>query len=189
MANGSALELIEERERNNRGPAVVPIARIERLDGSHIAYDLSYAIRDLSPSERFKETHDRLWIGGALMTIGDALAQVRYLDDGPDLHFLRHLRNGVAHGNRFDIRGTEPKQPAHFTGPDQKLTVGVKLPSPRGDAHTFRITKELHGGGCCSSTSARAMSSTCSNVISWRLDRLANGDEPSDLYPQKNPNA
>jgi hypothetical protein len=57
---------------------------------------------------------DRLWLVGALLTIGDALAKHSYFDHAPELELLRHLRNGVAHGNTFRINlKLLAKFPAH----------------------------------------------------------------------------
>ena len=46
---------------------------------------------------------DRVWLVGALLAVGDALKQHDYFDHAPELELLRHLRNGVAHGNAFQI--------------------------------------------------------------------------------------
>lgn len=32
----------------------------------------------------------------------------------PDWEFLRHLRNAAAHGGSFELRGREPRHPAHW---------------------------------------------------------------------------
>jgi hypothetical protein len=58
---------------------------------------------------------DRLWLVGALLTIGDALKQHRYFDRAPELELLRHLRNGAAHGNTFRIKNPKELEeyPAH----------------------------------------------------------------------------
>jgi hypothetical protein len=45
----------------------------------------------------------RVWLVGALLTVGDALTNQSYFDHAPELELLRHLRNGVAHGNVFRI--------------------------------------------------------------------------------------
>lgn len=49
-----------------------------------------------------------------LMWIGNACKRGKYFDQTPELEFLRHLRNGIAHGNRFDLRSPEPRRPARF---------------------------------------------------------------------------
>src|SRR4029077_10601305 len=55
------------------------------------------------------------WLVGSLLTLGDALADESYLDHAPILEMVYHLRNGVAHGNRFDIRNRKRlhDHPAH----------------------------------------------------------------------------
>ena len=54
-------------------------------------------------------------VGGALLTLGDSLAKYKYFDKSPLLELIRHLRNGVAHGNRFKIDDPTrlTKYPAH----------------------------------------------------------------------------
>jgi hypothetical protein len=46
---------------------------------------------------------NRLWLVGALLAVGDTLSRHGYFDHAPELELLRHLRNGVAHGNTFRI--------------------------------------------------------------------------------------
>src|SRR5207302_8761734 len=95
-------------EASNPGPAPVPIGLIQRRDGSEIYYDLAHAVRQISASAEYQGTYDRLWLAGALLTLGDRLKVEGYFDHGPDLEFVRHLRNGVAHGNRFHFLPNEP---------------------------------------------------------------------------------
>ena len=58
---------------------------------------------------------DRVYLSGALLTIGDALSKNHYFDKSPIIELLRHLRNGIAHGNKFNIGFPEKllKFPAH----------------------------------------------------------------------------
>ena len=60
------------------------------------------------------------FLGTQFMTIlswvGHELSENRYFDKTPELEFFRHLRNGVSHGNRFNLRRDEPKRPARFRG-------------------------------------------------------------------------
>lgn len=59
---------------------------------------------------------ERIWMAGALLTLGDALTDQKYFGRKvPELELVRHLRNGIAHGNRFDIRypGELKDYPAH----------------------------------------------------------------------------
>jgi hypothetical protein len=45
----------------------------------------------------------QVWLAGSLLSLGDALAVNLYFDRAPELELVRHLRNGIAHGNRFRI--------------------------------------------------------------------------------------
>ena len=63
--------------------------------------------------------HNLDFIGSYFMTIllfiGDKLRLNEYFDKTPELEFLRHLRNGVSHGNTFRLRDYgEPRRPATF---------------------------------------------------------------------------
>lgn len=67
---------------------------------------------------------------GALLTVavswvGDELAANQYFDRTKELIFFRHIRNGLSHGNRFNLKNGEPKHPARF--------------------RHFQIVPELHG--------------------------------------------
>ena len=78
----------------------------------------------------------RVWLVGALLTVGDALKKDDYFDHAPELELLRHLRNGVAHGNTFRIdQKLLKKHPAHN-----------QLASIRGyyNDTVFEITPALH---------------------------------------------
>jgi hypothetical protein len=85
--------------------------------------------------DTISEEFPRIWLTGSLLRIGDALKANRYFDHAPVLELVRHLRNGVAHGNSFDIRY-----------PDELTT----YPAHNRDAafHTdtiFEITPPLNG--------------------------------------------
>ena len=71
---------------------------------------------------------------GSLLAVGDALKDNGYFDHAPELELVRHLRNGVAHGNHFDIRYPDEltKYPAHNRDGWFRHTV-------------FEITPELDG--------------------------------------------
>ena len=43
------------------------------------------------------------FICGSLIALGDALQRDDYFDRAPVLEMVYHLRNGVAHGNRFNF--------------------------------------------------------------------------------------
>jgi len=55
-----------------------------------------------------------VWFLGVLATVGHLAKEQDYWDHTPELELLRHLRNGVSHGNRFNLMHGAPRQPAHF---------------------------------------------------------------------------
>ena len=145
LTRPQAIELIERLERDNTGPAAVPIEPIPRKDGTAHFFSLSHAIREVAAEPDFLAVRDQLWLAGALLTLGDALAAENYFDHAPDLEFVRHLRNGIGHGNRFHFLHGEPRRPAHFTGPEGRLMADGVTSTPPGQAHTFEITRALEG--------------------------------------------
>jgi hypothetical protein len=93
---------------------IVPIGRIRHKDGTRHEFDFALYQAQARTNPAMVADLDRLWLVGALPTIGDALAKHSYFDHAPELELLRHLRNGVAHGNTFRINlKLLAKFPAH----------------------------------------------------------------------------
>jgi hypothetical protein len=94
---------------------MVPIGRIRHKDGTRHEFDFAYHLLLARTNPAMVADLDRLWLVGALLTIGDALKQHRYFDRAPELELLRHLRNGAAHGNTFRIKNPKELEeyPAH----------------------------------------------------------------------------
>jgi hypothetical protein len=91
---------------------MVPVGYVVRKDGtSHIFHFTHYLARAGSDPAMVDELR-RVWLVGALLAIGDALKRHDYFDHAPELELLRHLRNGVAHGNAFRI--DHPEDLANF---------------------------------------------------------------------------
>lgn len=91
-----------------------------------VYFDFIRYWRRTQEGDDFARDYERAWLVGALLTLDDRLKGAGYFDKSPVLELVRHLRNGVAHGNRFDLRGDEPKRPAHLW-------------------ERFRVTKALNG--------------------------------------------
>jgi hypothetical protein len=180
-----ATDLVERLELENTGPAIVPIESIVRKDGSVAFFDLSYAVRNIATGNTYQHVHDRLWLGGALLALGDELTNAGGFDKGPDLQFIRHLRNGVAHGNRFNLRPGQPSLPAHFTGPDQRLLPDGKTTTPPGEAQTFEITPALHGQTVLFDFLGPADVCDLLMFVGHRLIRIGNRDPALPLWPQR----
>jgi hypothetical protein len=60
-----------------------------------------------------------------LSWVGDELSKSSYFDKCPELELFRHLRNGISHGNSFNLQNGEPRRPAKF--------------------NNFEVTPSLHG--------------------------------------------
>jgi hypothetical protein len=106
-----------------------------RKDGTKHTFAFDHYLREAVVNSQTKDDLDRVWIAGALITLGDALGHNKYFDRAPHLELVRHLRNGIAHGNRFriDDPGRLAKYPAN--------NFQVKFKSPA----TFEITSAVQG--------------------------------------------
>ena len=77
--------------------------RLSTRDGSRYEFNLKHYL-ELAREDVIAAEFDRSFAAGALLALGDALAAHGYFDRAPELELVRHLRNAVAHGNRFEIR-------------------------------------------------------------------------------------
>jgi hypothetical protein len=92
-----------------------PIDSVQRKDGTKWSFDTQDALVRAVANQAIAEELPRAWLAGSLLAVGDALKANGYFDHAPELELVYHLRNGVAHGNRFDIRRPDKleKYPAH----------------------------------------------------------------------------
>jgi hypothetical protein len=131
----------------NRFGVSIPVrAFVPRKDGTLHHYDAVHYLNDARSNPPVVDELPRVWLVGSLLSVGDALAMLsrhlrppRYLDGNPTLELLYHLRNGIAHGNKFHFfkPGKERlnKYPAH------NKTAGVKS----GKKAEFEIGFGLQG--------------------------------------------
>ena len=94
---------------------IVSVGRITKNGKTQHTYDFLHHL-NLVKNDIFIEEHlKHIWISGALLKIGDALSCYGYFDRAPELELVRHLRNGIAHGNIFRIDNPKNliKFPAH----------------------------------------------------------------------------
>ena len=82
---------------------IVPVARVVRKDGTKHVFHFTHYLTKAGSNPAMVDDLNRVWLVGALLAIGDALKRHSYFDHAPELELLRHLRNGVAHGNTFRI--------------------------------------------------------------------------------------
>jgi hypothetical protein len=122
-----------------KGPGEHPSGEIKRKDGTAHVFDLRHYL------DQFREDHGlqsevlRAWAMGALLTLGDELSAHRYFDRAPVLELVYHLRNAVAHGNRFNITKDGQRRLAEHPAHNRNAMVQ----SPAGVV--YEITPSLSG--------------------------------------------
>jgi len=120
-AHKAAIEVAKDPRSNGLVPTevrrgqAVPVGDVTRKDGTGHVYDIHHYLDYARANPEMAHDLERVWIIGALIAVGDALDKRGYLNRVPLLELVRHLRNGVAHGNIFDIRYPDSvkKYPAH----------------------------------------------------------------------------
>jgi hypothetical protein len=87
---------------------------VPRKNGPPFTFDTQDTFYEAVVRDTIREEFPRIWLTGALLAVGDALKENNYFDHAPELELIYHLRNGVAHGNRFAITNLErlAKHPA-----------------------------------------------------------------------------
>lgn len=119
-AHTAAMQIAKDPNAAFLAPAVrpgqlVPIAEVKRKDGTVHTFHFLHYLQQASSHPVISEELERIWFTGAILRTGDVLATHKYFDRAPELEVVRHLRNGVAHGNRFRIDSSAQlsKYPAH----------------------------------------------------------------------------
>jgi hypothetical protein len=81
----------------------------------------------------------RAWATSSIVLLGEALKAHRYFDHAPILEMVYHLRNGLAHGNKFNINDRGKRQLAKHPAHTRDAAV-------KGDLKTtYEITPTLEG--------------------------------------------
>lgn len=109
FAHVAAMYVARDPRAEALAPAIepgqhVPILRVPRRDGDDMQLWFNHylnANRDLATKAAF----DLVWLRGALLTVSDALGDNQWFGHAPETQMIRHLRNGIAHKNRFTFRG------------------------------------------------------------------------------------
>jgi hypothetical protein len=94
---------------------LVPIGTVKRKDGTTHAFHFTHYLNLAGTDALLTDELERVWLAGSLVRVGDVLSKHNYFDRAPELELVRHLRNGIAHGNRFriDNPASLAKFPAH----------------------------------------------------------------------------
>jgi len=140
--HAAALELVRDPRVRDLTPTGNPVGHppaglVQRKDGTLSAYDWLHHLNVAMDDPDMATELDRAWVVCALVVLGDRLAAEDYFDRAPLLEMVRHLRNGVGHGNRFEIRDPRAllERPAHTRNAACRSQTGA----------TFEITPDLHG--------------------------------------------
>jgi hypothetical protein len=116
-----------------------PVGEIRRKDGTFHTLDLRHYLDLLREDHDLQRYFLRTWAVGALLMLGDELVQHDYFDHAPVLELVYHLRNGVAHGNRFNLTESGKKRLNKY--PAHNGSAAVR--SPTGTV--FDVTAALNG--------------------------------------------
>lgn len=96
---------------------VVPVSQVMRKDGTSHTFHFIHFLNLAYANAEISLELSKVWLVGSLLAVGDGLSRHKYFDHAPELELLYHLRNGLAHGNRFHFTksGLErlKKYPAH----------------------------------------------------------------------------
>lgn len=143
----AAVQVAGHAMAENMGPESIPgtstsVGFVTRKDGSYHAFDFKHYLRRVVHDRAIEEELPRIWLAGSLLRLGDALTRYQYFDRAPILEMIRHLRNGVAHGNHFRIDNANilRNYPAHTKQALVKSDTGKEfeiLPSLNGQAVFF----------------------------------------------------
>ena len=110
---------------------------VTRKDGTQHAFDLPHHLDQAHTNPEIVDELPRVWLVGSLLAIGDALSDVKYLDHSPLLELIRHLRNGIGHGNRFTFKQGK--------GLDQLKKFPAHNKQAKGKGAEFQIDGSLEG--------------------------------------------
>jgi hypothetical protein len=106
--HAAAAQLAADPRAKSLSPALlpghsIPIGSVRRKDGTQHVFHFQYYLDQASSNSAMVHDLERVSLVGSLLAVGDALSMHHYFDRAPELELLRHLRNCVAHGNRFRI--------------------------------------------------------------------------------------
>jgi hypothetical protein len=142
-AHAAALEVARDPRANSLFSKVmpgqiVPVGFVARKDGTKYPYHFHHFLDQVQTNAQLTEDLQKTWMVGSLLTIGDALLKYAYFDRAPEIELVYHLRNGVAHGNRFHLDEKGLKRLRRYPAHNHK--------SPfRTDTSRFEIVAALKG--------------------------------------------
>jgi len=76
--------------------------------------DVWESVHAVQKNPQFNLDYLRAHLGTMISWIGHNLTENSYFDKAPVLEFFRHIRNGISHGNTFNLKAAEPRRLARF---------------------------------------------------------------------------
>jgi hypothetical protein len=116
---------------------IVPVLKIPRRDGNAMIMSFDhYLVEGRKPDTR--QEFDKVWLVGALLTVNDALGDNGYFGHIPEAEIIRHLRNGVGHGNEFDFHArVKDIGTGKLKYPANTFRYAVRQRMPRHEVDTY----------------------------------------------------
>jgi len=118
---------------------LVPEGVVRGKDGHEGSFHFEHYLNAVRTDPFVQDQFSRVYIAGALITLGDALSRHRYFNHQPELELLYYVRNGVAHGNRFNIDAQGERRLLRYPAHNAVAIARVPTSPP------FEIAKGLHG--------------------------------------------
>ena len=111
VLNSPAYTSILESFGIDAGSAV----KFGRMDGtSHPPLDVQASVARIRGNPQYNLDYIGVFLMATVSLVADGLSRNSYFTKSPELEFLRHIRNAIAHGNCFFLKPGEPRRPAHF---------------------------------------------------------------------------
>jgi hypothetical protein len=148
-----------------------PVGSAPCKDRTEWLFNLRDFLRLASMKPAITEELPRVWLASSLLRVGDALKRNDYFDRAPERELVHHLRNGIAHGNRFNILNPDElkKFPAHNRDVRPKRPTSTMI---------FEITPALHGQRVLFDFLKPGDVIELLAYVSVYLKRMGNGESP-----------
>jgi hypothetical protein len=115
---------------------IAPIGRIPSRDGGEHIYHFTHYLELIRSDPGLIDGFKRHWVTGAFLSVGDELSAHDYFDHAPELELVYHLRNAIAHGNRFSFTKPGLKRLAEYPAHNE-------FAWGRGESTVLRISPTL----------------------------------------------
>jgi hypothetical protein len=151
-----------------------PVLHVPRDDGTQHTFLFKHFLDNIREPQLI-EDFKRAWLASSLLRVGDELGAHGYFNQSPEAEpeaeLIRHLRNGIAHGNEFSMRGDviDPKTgclrlPAH----NRRYTKVLSM-------REYAVDTQLNGNNVLFDYGGPAAILDILTALGWHLTRTACG--------------